>query len=175
MANSTIATGTADPTRPSECTPGFCGVRDAQSWVFWVVLLQIIVRLSILFVSSLILYAPLRFTDRHDITEILLKVALNTIKQTNKRLTDSVYHFGIFSLFLNIKNKFRQWKSLIQMLIRWFFSYEMYYYTIICYDKINSYSFQHMLWVIITFTVYYKSAKCIKLLRAWSFYQFKCQ
>jgi hypothetical protein len=25
-------------------------------------------------------------TDRHDITEILLKVALNTIKQTNKPL-----------------------------------------------------------------------------------------
>jgi len=26
-------------------------------------------------------------TDRHDITEILLKVALNTIKQTNKQTT----------------------------------------------------------------------------------------
>jgi hypothetical protein len=26
-------------------------------------------------------------TDRHDITEILLKVALSTIKQTNKHLT----------------------------------------------------------------------------------------
>jgi hypothetical protein len=26
-------------------------------------------------------------TDRHDITEILLKVALSTIKQTNKLLT----------------------------------------------------------------------------------------
>jgi hypothetical protein len=25
-------------------------------------------------------------TDRHDITEILLKVALNTIKQTNKQI-----------------------------------------------------------------------------------------
>jgi len=28
-------------------------------------------------------------TDRHDITEILLKVALNTIKQTNKHINDS--------------------------------------------------------------------------------------
>jgi hypothetical protein len=27
---------------------------------------------------------PTNKTDRHDITEILLKVALNTIKQTNK-------------------------------------------------------------------------------------------
>jgi hypothetical protein len=26
-------------------------------------------------------------TDRHDITEVLLKVALNTIKQTKKQLT----------------------------------------------------------------------------------------
>ena len=30
-------------------------------------------------------------TDRHDITEILLKVALNTIKQTNKKS----YHCGV--------------------------------------------------------------------------------
>jgi hypothetical protein len=29
-------------------------------------------------------------TDRHDITEILLKVALNTIRQTNKQ---EIYHF----------------------------------------------------------------------------------
>jgi hypothetical protein len=143
MANSTIAIGTADPIRPPECTPGFCGVRDAQSWVFWVVLLQIIVRLSILFVSSLILYVLLRFTDRHNITEILLKVAINTIKQTNKQ---TIYRFCLpllylHSFFLNIKNKFRQWFFFMKC-------------TIICYDKINSYSFQHMFWVIITFMVY---------------------
>jgi hypothetical protein len=30
-------------------------------------------------------------TDRHDITEILLKVALNTIKQTNKQ-TNRLWH-----------------------------------------------------------------------------------
>jgi len=29
-------------------------------------------------------------TDRHDITEILLKVALNTIKQTNEQQTITV-------------------------------------------------------------------------------------
>ena len=29
-------------------------------------------------------------TDRHDITEILLKVALNTIKQTNKQTSQSL-------------------------------------------------------------------------------------
>ena len=31
-------------------------------------------------------------TDCHDITEILLKVALNTIKQTNKKLDESVWN-----------------------------------------------------------------------------------
>jgi len=30
------------------------------------------------------LFSSTNKTDRHDITEILLKVALNTIKQTNK-------------------------------------------------------------------------------------------
>ena len=32
-------------------------------------------------------------TDRHDITEILLKMALNTIKQTNKSLARIFLHF----------------------------------------------------------------------------------
>ena len=31
-------------------------------------------------------------TDRHDITEILLKVALNTIKQTNKQTSNVILH-----------------------------------------------------------------------------------
>jgi len=31
-------------------------------------------------------------TDRHDIAEILLKVSLNTIKQTNKRKRNTVIH-----------------------------------------------------------------------------------
>jgi hypothetical protein len=35
-------------------------------------------------------------TERHDITEILLKVALNTIKQTNKQTTSA---FKILSLY----------------------------------------------------------------------------
>jgi hypothetical protein len=42
-------------------------------------------------------------TDRHDITEILLKVVLNTIKQTNKQtnvlLRYLIYLFDIFQLF----------------------------------------------------------------------------
>jgi hypothetical protein len=29
-------------------------------------------------------------TDRHDITEILLKVALNTIKQTNQKVVSTI-------------------------------------------------------------------------------------
>ena len=33
---------------------------------------------------------PTNKTDRHDITEILLKVALNTIKQTNKKPTTPI-------------------------------------------------------------------------------------
>ena len=32
-----------------------------------------------------LLFPPPKKTDRHDITEILLKVALNTTKQTNKQ------------------------------------------------------------------------------------------
>jgi hypothetical protein len=39
-------------------------------------------------------------TDRHDITEILLKVALNTIKQTNKP------KFYEYTLSLNYKMNF---------------------------------------------------------------------
>jgi hypothetical protein len=35
--------------------------------------------------------SSIRKSDRHDITEILLKVALNTIKQTNKQQTEQVY------------------------------------------------------------------------------------
>jgi hypothetical protein len=41
-------------------------------------------------------------TDRHDIAELLLKVVLNTIKQTNGKnvlLRYLVYLFGIFQLF----------------------------------------------------------------------------
>ena len=34
-------------------------------------------------------------TDRHDITEILLKVALNTIKQTKQNIKDSL-HSDVF-------------------------------------------------------------------------------
>jgi hypothetical protein len=37
-------------------------------------------------------------TERHDITEILLKVALNTIKQTNKQT--NVYHHNIMHIIL---------------------------------------------------------------------------
>ena len=36
------------------------------------------------FVSNLLQVSFTNKTDRHDITEILLKVALNTIKHTNK-------------------------------------------------------------------------------------------
>jgi hypothetical protein len=46
-------------------------------------------------------------TDRHDITEILLKVALNTIKQTNKqKKTDLVIqiYLGQETNSLNHKN-----------------------------------------------------------------------
>jgi len=39
-------------------------------------------------------------TDRHDITEILLKVALHDIKQTNSKCTSSPCTFGSFKLFL---------------------------------------------------------------------------
>jgi hypothetical protein len=38
-------------------------------------------------------------TDHHDITEILLKVALNTIKQTNKQ-TDEQQIIDLFDLIL---------------------------------------------------------------------------
>jgi len=36
-------------------------------------------------------------TDRHDITEILLKVVLNTIKQTNKPIARSMWYYIICS------------------------------------------------------------------------------
>ena len=40
-------------------------------------------------------------TDRHDITEILLRVALNTIKPTKpNQFTDSDYPYRIFKLFI---------------------------------------------------------------------------
>jgi hypothetical protein len=39
-------------------------------------------------------------TDRHDLTEILLKVALNTIKQTNKQTDTSIFIFFILLIFL---------------------------------------------------------------------------
>jgi len=39
-------------------------------------------------------------TDRHDITEILLKVALHAIKQTNSKCMSSECTFGSFKLFL---------------------------------------------------------------------------
>jgi hypothetical protein len=35
-----------------------------------------------------ILVSSTNKTDRHDITKILLKVALNTVKQTNNHLSD---------------------------------------------------------------------------------------
>jgi hypothetical protein len=39
-------------------------------------------------------------TDRHDITEILLKVALNTIKQTNQKQTFN--RLNALSLYLSL-------------------------------------------------------------------------
>jgi hypothetical protein len=41
-------------------------------------------------------------TGRHDITEILLKVALNTIKQTNKQINE--INWRLYSLFPLTKN-----------------------------------------------------------------------
>jgi hypothetical protein len=38
-------------------------------------------------------------TDRHDITEILLKVALNTIKQTNKQTSTPFELMGALCIF----------------------------------------------------------------------------
>jgi hypothetical protein len=38
-------------------------------------------------------------TNLHDIAEILLKVALNTIKQTNKQSNKQTCVIGIFNLF----------------------------------------------------------------------------
>ena len=35
--------------------------------------------------------------DHHDITEILLKVALNTIKQTNKQACNNICYLGFFT------------------------------------------------------------------------------
>ena len=48
-------------------------------------------------------------TDRHDITEILFKVALSTIKQTNSRLFNILYHESmviedIFEIIYNISH-----------------------------------------------------------------------
>jgi hypothetical protein len=45
-------------------------------------------------------------TDRHDITEILLKVALNTIKQTNKQTNKQTIHcnWNIVESSANIHN-----------------------------------------------------------------------
>ena len=40
---------------------------------------------SVVFSGSSGFLHQINKTDRHDITEILLKVALNTIKQTNKQ------------------------------------------------------------------------------------------
>jgi hypothetical protein len=46
-------------------------------------------------------------TDRHDITEILLKVALNTIKQINNQMCYAIFFFvlqkylWLFDLLLN--------------------------------------------------------------------------
>ena len=54
-----------------------------------------------MFCLLLYIYHHLRFTGfghRHDMTEILLKVALNTITHT-----DSGYPYGIFKLFLILK------------------------------------------------------------------------
>ena len=47
-------------------------------------------------------------TDHHDITEILLKVALNTIKQTNKQ-TDEQQIIDLFDLIL--WHQFHVWVS----------------------------------------------------------------
>ena len=50
-------------------------------------------------------------TDRHEITEILLKVALNTIKQTNKHVHNTmVWIFSVVFCFIQRKFKFGiQW------------------------------------------------------------------
>jgi hypothetical protein len=41
-------------------------------------------------------------TDRHDITEILLKVALNTIKQTNKQNTSQSFFFTVSQFYRDL-------------------------------------------------------------------------
>jgi hypothetical protein len=53
-------------------------------------------------------------TDRHDITEILLKVALNTIKQTNKKIH---LHFSCEKTFKYMCNNSNTWHSLYFILI----------------------------------------------------------
>jgi hypothetical protein len=40
-------------------------------------------------------------TDRHDLTEIVLKVTLNTIKQTNKQTTSDIMEKIVWDCFVN--------------------------------------------------------------------------
>jgi hypothetical protein len=42
-------------------------------------------------------------TDRHDLTEIVLKVTLNTIKQTNKQTTSDIMEKIVCDSFVNCK------------------------------------------------------------------------
>jgi hypothetical protein len=65
-------------------------------------------------------------TDRHDITEILLKVALNTIKQTNKNIhfqhTD-LFHYLVHSTYANIlKNIYKHFQQYFSYIMATSFS-----------------------------------------------------
>ena len=46
--------------------------------------------------------SPSNKTDRHDITEILLKVALNTIKPQKKKFTSSCLQEGSYLIYLQL-------------------------------------------------------------------------
>jgi len=77
--------------------------------------------------------SPTNKTDLHDITEILLKVALNTTKQTNKLMTNIwVYDICIFvfiytGVWLNVITK-------LMMIISPYFCARTWISNVICHD-----------------------------------------
>jgi hypothetical protein len=99
----TSGAGTAYPSGAPECTPVFSGVRVNRSLVLCVCFVDRCLSFWTFSFGHCVVYRwfspapPVSSTnkiDRHDITEILLKVALNTINQTLSQMTIYMFHLS---------------------------------------------------------------------------------